>query len=119
LDGSAKAPADTEQENPRGTLKLSGPLAFALSNLKALIRHRLRRRCRPGSAPTSLTRAPTFREMPHATRKHMPHCNKSAKRPLLKGQWHFGRLLCIGAANIQGRSAACARFGNSGGRKHA
>ena len=72
-----------------------------------------------GSAPKSLTPAPCFRGMPQAARKDILHCNKSAKQPLLKGQWHFGRLLCIGAANIQDRRAARARIGNSGGRKHA
>jgi len=57
--------------------------------------------------------------MPQATGNNILHCNKSAKQPLLKGQWHFGRLLCIGAANIQGRRAARARFGNqAGGNMH-
>ena len=63
-----------------------------------------------GSAPKSLTPAASFRAMPQATGNNILHCNKSAKQPLLKGQWHFGRLLCIGAANIQGRRAARARF---------
>jgi hypothetical protein len=33
LDGSAKAPADIGQENPEGTLELSGPLAFRVIEL--------------------------------------------------------------------------------------
>jgi hypothetical protein len=30
------------------------------------------------------------------------HCTKTIKRSLLKGQWPFGWLLCIGAAGIRG-----------------
>jgi C4-dicarboxylate-binding protein DctP len=29
-------------------------------------------------------------------------CSNALQQSLLKGQWHFGRLLCIGAAGIQG-----------------
>jgi hypothetical protein len=42
------------------------------------------------------------------------------KQPLLKGQWHFIRLLCIGAAGMQGWEQRSTRASQkSRGRKHA
>src|SRR5207248_8367735 len=43
------------------------------------------------------------------TRYRVLHRSKTAKQPLLKGQWRSGRLLCIGAAGIQGWGGAWAR----------
>ena len=47
-------------------------------------------------------------------------CNNTPQWPLLKGQWSFGRILCIGAAGIQasgpGFSPSCKN--NAGGNMH-
>jgi hypothetical protein len=38
--------------------------------------------------------------------RFIPHCSNATKRPLLKGQWHFGRLVYIGALEIGLRGRA-------------